>query len=162
MNKMNQQQAKAILEQELPGIIERISVAKKQFESYSVLSVFNSQNEIYETCKSLSLYAYQIEAVVIKHSIIEMGLQEIAEDFFYSAAEPKNMQSILIENTETLKSYCKLFGKNIDSAFQEISDCTNDYLMFLAEDAQGARQFVPKMYLASKGTVFSVIHPWQQ
>ena len=159
---MNPQQAKSLLERELPGIIERVAIAKKQFDNYSVLSVFNSQNEIYETCKSLSLYAYQIEAIAIRYSIIEMGLPEIAEDFYYSAAVPKNMQSIIKENADTLKSYCKLFGKNVDAAFQEISDHSNKYLMFLAEDAQGTKQFVPQMYLASKGTIISVPHPWRQ
>ncbi len=69
---MNPQKAKALLERDLPGIIERVAIAKKQFENFSVLSVFSSQNEIYETCKSLSLYAYQIEAIALKHTIIEM------------------------------------------------------------------------------------------
>jgi hypothetical protein len=159
---MNPQQAKALLERELPGIIERVATAKNQFKNYSVLSVFGSQNEIYETCKLLSLYAYQMEALVIKQGIIEMGLPEIAEDFYHSAAAPNNMQSILKENADTLKSYCKVFGKNIDSAFQEISDYSNSYLMFLAKDAQGAKQFVPQMYLASRGTIISVAHPWRQ
>jgi hypothetical protein len=159
---MNPQQAKALLNRELPGILERVALAKKQFNNYSVLSVFNSENQIYEICKSLSLYAYQIEAVVIKHTIVEMGLPEIAEDFFHSAADPRNMQSILKENADTLKSYCKLFGKEVDVAFQEISDYSNKYLMFLAEDAQSEKKFVPQMYLASKGTIISVRHPWRQ
>jgi protein associated with RNAse G/E len=114
---MKHQKAKALLETELPGIIEKVAVAKKQFDNYSLMSVFNSQIEVYEICKSLSFYAYQIETVVIKQGIIQMGLPEIAEDFFHSAAYPNNMQSILKENADTLKSYCKLFGKKIDNAF---------------------------------------------
>jgi hypothetical protein len=159
---MDPQKAKALLELELPGIIERVAIAKKHFSNYSLQSGFTSQIEVYEICKSLAFYAYQIESVVIKQGIIQMGLPEIAEDFFHSAAFPNNMQTVLKENSDTLKSYCNSFGKNIDDAFQEISNYSNEYLLFLANDAQTAKQFVPQMYLATKGTIMSVNHPWRQ
>lgn len=158
---MNPQEAKIILEKEMPGIIERIMKAKKQFDNHATLNVIESIDAIYETSRLLALYAYQVETIIIKHSIINMGLPEVAEDFYYSAASPENMKSIIKENTETVQSHCKLFGKKVDAVFEEICDYSNKYLLFLAEDAQGAKQYVPQIYLATKGTIYSTVHPWR-
>jgi hypothetical protein len=158
---MSPQEAKIILENEMPGIVERIMNAKKQFDNHAILNVFESKDVINETSRSLALYAYQVEAIIIKQSIIDMGLLEVAEDFYYSAASPENMKSIIKENTDSVQSHCKLFGKKVDAVFQEICDYSNKYLLFLAEDAQGAKQYVPQTYLATKGTVFSTTHPWR-
>jgi hypothetical protein len=157
---MNSQEAKIILEKNLPGIVDRIMNAKKQFDNNAILSVFESKDSINKTSELLALYAYQVETVIIKQSIIKMGFPDVAEDFYYSAASPENMKSIINENANTVKSNCKLFGKKVDVVFQEISNSSNEYLIFLAEDAQGAKRFVPQTYLASKGTVFKVGHPW--
>lgn len=157
---MSPQEAKRIIEKEFPGIVERIMTAKNQFEKYAMLNVFESENRVNEIIRLLALYAYQVEAIIIKQSINDMGLHEVAKDFYYSAAHPENMNNILKENTDTLQSNCKLFGKNIDAVFQEIRDYSNKYLLFLAEDANRAKQYVPQMYLATKGTIMSVGHPW--
>lgn len=158
---MNPQEAKIILENEMPGIIERIMQAKKQFDNHAILNVFESKDVIIETSKLLALYAYQVEAIIIKHSIMDMGYQEIAEDFYYSAASPENMKSIINDNTDTVQSHCGLFSKKVDAVFQEICDYSNKYLLFLAEDAQGAKQYLPQTYLATKGTIYSIEHPWR-
>jgi hypothetical protein len=159
---MNPQEAKIILEKEMPGIIERIMKAKKEFDNHAILNVFESKDVINESSRLLALYAYQVEAIIIKHSIINKGLPEVAEDFYYSAASPENMKSIVKENTDTVQSNCKLFGKKVDAVFQEICDNSNKYLLFLAEDAHGAKQYVPQTYLATKGTIYSTVHPWRQ
>ena len=157
---MSPQEAKVILEKEMPGIVDRIMMAKNQFDKHATLNIFESEDAITETSRLLALYAYQVETIIIKQSITDMGLHEVAEDFYYSAAHPENMNNILKENTDTVQSNCKLFGKKVDAVFQEISDYSNNYLLFLAEDANGAKQYVPQMYLATKGTIMSVGHPW--
>jgi hypothetical protein len=159
---MNPQEARIVLEKEMPGLIERIMKAKKQFDNHAILNVFETLDAINETSRLLALYAYQVEAIIIKYSIINMGLPEVAEDFYYSAASPESMKSIIKENTDTVQSHCKLFGKKVDAVFQEICDYSNKYLLFLAEDAQGAKHYVPKTYLATKGTIYSIAHPWRQ
>ena len=158
---MSPQEAKINLENEIPGIVERIIKAKKQFDNHAILNVFESKDIINESSRLLALFAYQVETIIIKQSMIDMGLTELAEDFYYSAASANNMNSIIKENTDTIQSHCTLFGKKVDVVFQEISDYSSKYLLLLAEDAEGSKQYVPKEYLATKGTVISIGHPWR-
>ena len=97
------------------------------------------------------------------YSILGQGLNIANTKGCFNLDESATIAQALFqlkENTDTVQSNCKLFGKKVDAVFQEISDYSNNYLLFLAEDANGAKQYVPQMYLATKGTIMSVGHPW--